>query len=476
MNDNKVTLVPGSEDKVVVASAANVYIVVKGNGSSVKCDKTKCVGFATYGICSHSVAAAHYLHCLPDFVSFFKKSHNQPSLTALGHFGLPTGAGNKDHSSKGKRKRSHPTAKPLRDLSNFIPVRDSFTSRYSSSSVQQPLSAHNFESSHDSSSDSSLNQPICTSVADSSRVILHQSPSTMLTSSDSTSLNQSIHTSVTDSSRVTLHQSPSIMLTSSDSTSLNQSIRTSVADSSRVTFHQSPSIMLTSSDSSSLNQTIHPSVADSSHVTLHQSPSTMLTSSDSTSLNQTIHTSVADSSRVTLHQSPSTMLTSSDSTSLNQTIHTSVADSSRVTLPQSPSTILTPFGSVSLSQSIHATATNSSHVTLHQSPSTILTSTGSRTPPNTMAANPDCMPEHSVVFASSSPNEVSSHTRQLSVKVKCTNHVNQRRSIAVLPVCYKAFSSFHSMVNRVHVTRLCYNYNPFVNNLDLLTNQYLALI
>jgi hypothetical protein len=73
VNDNKVTLVPGSEDKVVVASAANVYIVVKGNGSSVKCDKTKCVGFATYGICSHSVAAAHYLHCLPDFVSFFKK-------------------------------------------------------------------------------------------------------------------------------------------------------------------------------------------------------------------------------------------------------------------------------------------------------------------------------------------------------------------------------------------------------------------
>ena len=73
MNDNKVTLVPGSEDKVVVASAANVYIVVKGNGSSVKCDKTKCVGFATYGICSHSVAAAHYLHCFSRFCVFLQE-------------------------------------------------------------------------------------------------------------------------------------------------------------------------------------------------------------------------------------------------------------------------------------------------------------------------------------------------------------------------------------------------------------------
>ena len=46
-------------------------------------------------------------------------------------------------------------------------------------------------------------------------------------------------------------------------------------------------------------------------------------------------------------------------------------------------------------------------------------------------------------------------------------------SLFTVSICH-CDGAFYSMVNRVHVTRLFYNYNPFVNNPDLLTNQYLA--
>jgi len=80
-------------------------ISVHTKSKKVECDGT-CANFTAYRICSHCIAAAEIAHCLPEFLSWFRKSRKQPNLTALVNINMPAGAGKKTSKATQRRKGS----------------------------------------------------------------------------------------------------------------------------------------------------------------------------------------------------------------------------------------------------------------------------------------------------------------------------------------------------------------------------------
>ena len=95
-----------------------------------KCD-AKCPMYATYKICSHTVAAAEVNGKLAQFVQWLIKQKCSPNLTNLSMVGIPKGAGQKGGVPKNTRKRKRTVTLPAQGK----PVVDRLTSGTPSSTV-----------------------------------------------------------------------------------------------------------------------------------------------------------------------------------------------------------------------------------------------------------------------------------------------------------------------------------------------------
>ena len=109
-DDSLVVAVPGSSKSYhrMVASSSSecphlVTTPAKFTGQ-FKCD-SKCTMYATYKICSHTVAAAEVSGKLIEFLEWHIKQKSSPNLTNLSLAGIPKGAGEKGGVPKNTRKR-----------------------------------------------------------------------------------------------------------------------------------------------------------------------------------------------------------------------------------------------------------------------------------------------------------------------------------------------------------------------------------
>lgn len=69
-----------------------------------KCDG-KCAMYATYKVCSHTVAAVEVNGKLAEVLQWLVRQNVSPNLTNLSMVGIPRGAGQKGGIPKGARKR-----------------------------------------------------------------------------------------------------------------------------------------------------------------------------------------------------------------------------------------------------------------------------------------------------------------------------------------------------------------------------------
>ncbi len=76
-----------------------------------KCDG-KCAMYATYKVCSHTVAAAEVGGKLSEFLQWLIKQQVSPNLTTLSMVGIPKGAGQKGGVPKNTRKRKRASTAP----------------------------------------------------------------------------------------------------------------------------------------------------------------------------------------------------------------------------------------------------------------------------------------------------------------------------------------------------------------------------
>ena len=73
----------------------------------VQCDKG-CVNWATYTMCSHTLAAAEKMGTLKEFLNWFKTKNHLPNLAAIANVNMPKNSGQK----VGTRKRKGGSNKP----------------------------------------------------------------------------------------------------------------------------------------------------------------------------------------------------------------------------------------------------------------------------------------------------------------------------------------------------------------------------
>lgn len=74
----------------------------------VQCDKG-CANWATYSMCSHTLAAAEKMGVLKEFLNWFKGKKRSPNLSAIANVNMPKNAGQK----VGTRKRKSGNNKTL---------------------------------------------------------------------------------------------------------------------------------------------------------------------------------------------------------------------------------------------------------------------------------------------------------------------------------------------------------------------------
>ena len=72
---------------------------------TIKCQQEKCVKYAAYNICSHSIETAERLRLLADFLANFNRV-NRCNLPRLTDISQPKNAGKKGHKSNSAQERS----------------------------------------------------------------------------------------------------------------------------------------------------------------------------------------------------------------------------------------------------------------------------------------------------------------------------------------------------------------------------------
>ena len=81
----------------------------------VQCDKG-CTIWATYGMCSHTLAAAEKMGVLKEFLNWFKGKRRSPNLSAIANVNMPKNAGQK----VGTRKRKGGSNKTLTERRQVV--------------------------------------------------------------------------------------------------------------------------------------------------------------------------------------------------------------------------------------------------------------------------------------------------------------------------------------------------------------------
>ena len=82
-------------------------VLVSPKTGKAQCDKG-CVNWATYSMCSHTLAAAEEMGVLKEFLKWFKSKKRSPNLSAIANVNMPKNAGQKG----GTRKRKGGSNKP----------------------------------------------------------------------------------------------------------------------------------------------------------------------------------------------------------------------------------------------------------------------------------------------------------------------------------------------------------------------------
>ena len=65
----------------------------------VQCDKA-CANWATYGMSSHTLAAAEKMGILKEFLNWFKGKSRSPNLSSIANVNMPKNAGQKGGTRK----------------------------------------------------------------------------------------------------------------------------------------------------------------------------------------------------------------------------------------------------------------------------------------------------------------------------------------------------------------------------------------
>lgn len=104
---NAITLAPGDDPtaRMVLSSSLPLpHLVKRGSGSQYVCD-SRCINWASSGICSHSLAVAEVNNDLHGFLLWYNNSTVQPNITTLAMSGLPSGRGRKGGVPPRRRSR-----------------------------------------------------------------------------------------------------------------------------------------------------------------------------------------------------------------------------------------------------------------------------------------------------------------------------------------------------------------------------------
>ena len=90
-------------------------VLISPKTGRVQCDKG-CANWATYSMCSHTLAAAEKTGILKEFLNWFKSKKRSPNLSAIANVNMPKNAGQK----VGTRKRKGGSNKPSTERGHIV--------------------------------------------------------------------------------------------------------------------------------------------------------------------------------------------------------------------------------------------------------------------------------------------------------------------------------------------------------------------
>ena len=150
VNDTTLVVpVPGSSStsyhRMVASTTGNTPHLVstptKFTGQ-FKCD-TQCPMYATYKLCSHTIAVAKISGKLDEFVNWIIKQKSVPNLTNLSMIGMPKGAGQKGGVPKHTRKQKKSDAtQPKKTIDRLSDYADGETNPKALSNIAYTTACH----------------------------------------------------------------------------------------------------------------------------------------------------------------------------------------------------------------------------------------------------------------------------------------------------------------------------------------------